>query len=39
MKREAITTNRVYDLQGRRADGTANKGVYVINGKKVIIKE
>ena len=28
----------VYDLQGRRVSGTAQKGVYVVNGKKVIIK-
>jgi hypothetical protein len=39
VKREAITTNRVYNLQGRSADGAVQKGVYVINGKKVIIKE
>ena len=39
VKREAIITNHVYDLQGRRADGTSKKGMYVINGKKVIIKE
>jgi hypothetical protein len=28
----------VYDLQGRRVNGAAQKGVYVVNGKKVIIK-
>ena len=28
----------VYDLQGRRVSGTAQKGVYIQNGKKVIIK-
>ena len=28
----------VYDLQGRRVNGTAQKGVYIVNGKKVIIK-
>lgn len=30
--------NSVYDLQGRRVDGAAKRGVYVVNGKKVIIK-
>ena len=28
----------VYDLQGRKANGQLRKGVYVINGKKVIVK-
>ena len=27
-----------YDLQGRRVNGAAQKGVYIVNGKKVIIK-
>ena len=27
-----------YDLQGRRVNGAARKGVYVVNGKKVVIK-
>ena len=39
VKREAITTNRIYDLQGRRVDGAVRKGVYIINGKKVFIKK
>ena len=36
-KREPITNNRYYDLQGRKVSGkAAKKGVYVVNGKKVI---
>ncbi len=31
-------TNSVYDLQGRRVDKAAQKGVYVVNGKKVVVK-
>ena len=27
-----------YDLQGRRVNGAAQKGVYIVNGKKVTIK-
>ena len=30
--------SEVYDLQGRRVSGTAQKGVYVVNGKKTVIK-
>ena len=30
--------NSVYDLQGRRVNGNAQKGVYIVNGKKVITK-
>jgi hypothetical protein len=32
------TDGVTYDLQGRRVSGTAQKGVYIVNGKKVIIK-
>ena len=28
----------VYDLQGRRVSGTTQKGAYIQNGKKVVIK-
>ena len=28
----------IFDLQGRRVNGTAQKGVYIVNGKKAIIK-
>ena len=27
-----------YDLQGRRVNGAAQKGVYIVNGKKTVIK-
>ena len=29
---------RIYDLQGRRIDGQLSKGLYIVNGKKVIVK-
>lgn len=35
----SIKTERaeaVYDLQGRRVNGTAQKGIYIVNGKKVV---
>ena len=35
--RETITDNRFYDLQGRRV-AQPQKGMYVVNGKKVIVK-
>ncbi len=35
--RETITDNIYYDLQGRRVEHPT-KGVYVVNGKKVVIK-
>ena len=35
---QLIMDNEVYDLQGRRVSGTAQKGVYIVNGKKTIIK-
>lgn len=32
-------TGAIYDLQGRKADGsTLTKGIYIVNGKKVVIK-
>ena len=31
--------SRWYDLQGNRIDRPAKKGVYIMNGKKVVIKE
>ena len=35
---QSATDKAIYDLQGRRVNGTAQKGVYVVNGRKVIIK-
>ena len=29
---------RIYDLQGRRIDGQLSKGLYIVDGKKVIVK-
>lgn len=37
LSRETITDNVYYDLQGRRVEHPT-KGVYVVNGKKVVIK-
>jgi len=38
VKSEKFATAPVYDLQSRHINGSAQKGVYVVNGKKVIIK-
>ena len=35
--RETITNNRYYDLQGRRLARPV-KGIYIVNGRKVVIK-
>ena len=43
---ERIMNNEVYDLQGRRIDGSRftvngsrlNRGVYIKNGRKVVVK-
>lgn len=37
VKKGVINDNTIYDLQGRRVTN-ATKGVYIINGKKVVIK-
>lgn len=34
---DAIENNRIYDLTGRRVQN-ARKGLYIVNGKKLIIK-
>ena len=36
--RETITNNRYYDLQGRSVQTPARKGLYINNGKKVVVK-
>ena len=36
--RETITHNRYYDLQGRSVGTLARKGLYINNGKKVVVK-
>ena len=38
MKSEEFATAPVYDLQGRRVNNANQKGVYIKNGKKVIVK-
>ena len=35
---EATSDAVIYDLSGRRVEGTAKKGVYIRNGKKYIVK-
>ena len=35
---ECIMHHDVYDLQGRKVQNTATKGVYIVNGRKVVIK-
>lgn len=32
------TTNKIYDLQGRRTANTSKAGIYVKNGKKIVVK-
>ena len=36
--REIITNNRYYDLQGRSVETPAKKGLYINNGKKMVVK-
>ena len=31
-------SNQLFDLSGRRVNGSTNKGVYIRNGKKIIVK-
>lgn len=33
---EANTTEGIYNLQGQKVNGKAQKGIYIVNGKKVI---
>ena len=37
VNRETITNNQYYTLDGRRVENPSN-GVYIVNGKKVVIK-
>ncbi|MBR5039146.1 MAG: hypothetical protein IKX65_10560 [Prevotella sp.] len=37
-KEKTPVANTLYDLSGRRVQGTPKKGVYIQNGKKVVIK-
>jgi len=36
--RETTTERRYYDLSGRHISQPKNKGIYIVNGKKVVIK-
>ena len=36
--RETTTDNRYYDLSGRRISQPTSKGIYIFNGKKMIVK-
>ena len=35
---ETATVNVIYDLSGRRVNEITEKGIYVVNGKKVLVK-
>lgn len=35
---DGIEPSIAYDLQGRRVTDTSKKGMYIVNGKKVVIK-
>ena len=37
-KGQKINDNVVYDLSGRRVNGTLQKGFYIVNGKKAVIR-
>ena len=36
--RETTTDYRYYDLSGRRISQPQSKGIYIVNGKKIIVK-
>ena len=35
---ERTTDHRYYDLSGRRVSQPKSKGIYIVNGKKVVIR-
>lgn len=35
---DKVADTAVYDLSGRRVYGKLNKGLYIMNGKKVVVK-
>ena len=39
INRASITNNRYYNLNGQRVNGQIRPGIYVVNGKKVIIRK
>ena len=38
VNRETMTSNRYYDLNGRKVTNPTKKGVYILNGKRVVIR-
>jgi len=38
VQERGTVNGEIFDLQGRRVNGTAQKGVYIVNGKKTVIK-
>ena len=38
INRETITNNQFYDLQGQRVAQPSMKGLYIVNGKTVVMK-
>jgi hypothetical protein len=35
---EAIENNVIYTITGKRVEGMLEKGIYIVNGKKVLVK-
>ena len=35
---QSVNDDSVYDLQGRKVNGNQKKGMYIVNGRKVVIK-
>ena len=35
---EEVENNAIYDLTGRRVNEISKAGVYVVNGKKILVK-
>ena len=35
---EAIENNAIYTITGKRVQGILEKGLYIVNGKKVLVK-
>jgi hypothetical protein len=38
MEHGTFNDDAIYDLQGRRMGATLKPGIYIINGRKVVIK-
>ena len=35
---EAVGNDKIYDLQGRRVTSPTKKGIYIVNGRKVVVR-